>query len=178
MRFPELVSTERLILRRWRLEDADALKVALDRNKDHLVPWIPWATGQDSELSWVVEQLERMQGEFAQDRNWSWAITLADRPGVVGGCGLHDRIGVGGLEIGYWLDRDQLGRGLASEAASALVELALADPAVDHVEMHVDERNHSSARIPMRLGFAAAERRPRTDRWGSEIIMVIWRLRK
>lgn len=178
MRFPELITTPRLVLRRWRVEDAEPLKAALDRNKDHLVAWIPWATGEDVDPTWVVEQLERMSREFDEDRHWSWAITQPGQLGILGGCGLHDRIGAGGLEVGYWLDRDQLGQGLATEAAGALVELALADPGVDRVEMHVDERNHPSVRIPQRLGFTAAESRPRTDRWGTEVTLVIWRLLK
>lgn len=176
MRFPETITTPRLVLQRWRAEDAERLKAALDRNRDHLVPWIPWATGEEVDPVWVQQQLQRMVGEFDADLNWSWAITLPGQPGVIGGCGLHERIGAGGLEVGYWLDRDHLGQGLASEAAAAMVELARADPIVNCIEMHVDERNRPSARIPERLGFEPAERQQRTDRWGTEVTIVIWRL--
>ena len=68
---------------------------------------------------------------------------------VVGGSGLHRRIGPDGLEIGSWVRRDFVRRGIASSAAAWLTDLAFARPDIDRVEIHRDRANVASdARRP------------------------------
>jgi hypothetical protein len=38
---PAELSTQRLVLRRWRKSDAPALKTVLDGNLEHLRAWLP-----------------------------------------------------------------------------------------------------------------------------------------
>jgi RimJ/RimL family protein N-acetyltransferase len=72
---------------------------------------------------------------------------------VLGGTGLHDRLGGGGLEIGYWLAPGATGRGLMTRVAGHLTDLALGFDGITRVEIHCDEANGRSAAIPRRLGF-------------------------
>ena len=73
---------------------------------------------------------------------------------VLGGSGLHTRVGHGALEIGYWLRVSALGRGLAREATAALTVAALRVCRVDRVEIHVDPANERSVEVPRALGYA------------------------
>lgn len=177
MRFPPRLTTARTLLRAWQPDDVPALKAALDRNKEHLQPWIPWATGEDTPLETVTARVKAFVDDFAADRNWIYGIFSPDGSSILGGTGLHDRIGPGGLEVGYWIDRGHINRGLGGEVAGALTDLAFGDPAVERVEMHIDARNLASARIPARLGFELAELRQKPERPGSEVevTMMIWR---
>jgi RimJ/RimL family protein N-acetyltransferase len=72
---------------------------------------------------------------------------------LVGGAGLHPRIGAGGLEIGYWIRTDSTGAGLATETAAALTAAAFEVPGVERVEIRCDPRNLKSAAIPRHLGY-------------------------
>ncbi|MFI5043865.1 MAG: GNAT family N-acetyltransferase [Acidimicrobiales bacterium] len=73
---------------------------------------------------------------------------------VVGGCGLHDRLGVtDGLEIGYWVRTGRTGRGVATTAVGALCQAAFRLGEVTHVEIHHDKANRASSRVPAKLGF-------------------------
>ena len=63
------------------------------------------------------------------------------------------RIGDGGLEIGYWVHPGFTGRGVATAAAAALTEAALALPGIDRVEIHHDILNLASGRVPAKLGY-------------------------
>jgi RimJ/RimL family protein N-acetyltransferase len=76
-----------------------------------------------------------------------------------GSASLMARIAPGGLEIGYWVHPDYTARGFATAAAAALTEAAFALPGVDHVEIHHDELNLPSGRIPAKLGYKAIESR-------------------
>jgi RimJ/RimL family protein N-acetyltransferase len=66
---------------------------------------------------------------------------------------LHDRVGAGGLEIGYWVHVGCTGRGVATVAAAALTRAALALDGVARVEIRCDAANLRSAAIPRRIGF-------------------------
>ncbi len=72
---------------------------------------------------------------------------------MVGGTGLHRRIGEDGLEIGYWRRADAGGRGLVTTWSAALTRAAFALDGVERVEIHCDEANVASAAVPRRLGF-------------------------
>ncbi len=72
---------------------------------------------------------------------------------VVGGTGLHRRIGEGGLEIGYWTHVDHVREGYATEVSRALTDPAFTVEGIDRVEIHHDRDNVPSGRIPPSLGY-------------------------
>ncbi len=163
---PELVETPRLTLRLWAARDAPALHAAVVTSIEHLRPWIPWIgheplTIADREAlitEWRHAWLDggdAIYGVFARGGE--------DDGEVVGGTGLHRRIGAGGLEIGYWIHVDHVGQGYATELALALTGAGLAVPGVHRIEIHHDQANVISGRVPQRLGytFVAATDRER-----------------
>ncbi|RAJ40491.1 RimJ/RimL family protein N-acetyltransferase [Kitasatospora sp. SolWspMP-SS2h] len=140
-------------LRRRRVADAAGLNAAVIANLDHLRPWMPWAR-QAPTLA-ESEQLS-VAGEAAWEQGTDFMYLLgldADPAAVIGGFGLHGRIGPGALEIGYWVHHGHTGRGLATAAARALTSAALALPGITRAEIHCDESNAASAAVPRRLGY-------------------------
>lgn len=148
---PEHVETPRLTLRLWRLEDARTLHLAVTASVEHLRPWMPWI---DQEPLTVADREARI-AEWRQiwfDGGDAYYGVFAD--GVaVGGTGLHRRLGPGGLEIGYWIHVDHVEQGYATELARALTGTALTQPGIDRVEIHHDQANIISGRVPQRLGY-------------------------
>ena len=150
---PEQLVGDRVILRRYRDGDAETLLAVLAANRARLGQWLPWALAPPSSES-VRAFLDGAVGGFGL-ATADYAITLAVDPAhpYVGGCGLIDRVGPGALEIGYWLDGGQTGRGLVTDAAGLLTRAALALPGVTRVEIHCDQANRSSAAVAERLGY-------------------------
>jgi ribosomal-protein-serine acetyltransferase len=153
---PEVVETPRLTLRVWRLEDAAALDAAVEESREHLRPWMPWATAPEG---FSTEQ-------FITDRRAQWAAggdatygVFADGA-VVGGAGLHTRRGPRVLEIGYWIHVARIGRGYASELSRALTDTAFQVPGIDWVEIRHDRANRRSRAIPAKLGFTLIAENP------------------
>jgi ribosomal-protein-serine acetyltransferase len=73
---------------------------------------------------------------------------------LVGGGGVHRRVGPGAVEIGYWVRSDRHNRGYATRATQAMTDAAftfLAD--IDRIEIHTDRTNIASARVPEKLGY-------------------------
>ena len=146
---PEILKRGPATLRRWQFGDEEPLYVAVIESQDHLRPWMPWAPDYSRQRAF----------EFvvACDRDWdsgaafNYAITVDGA--IAGSCGLMARIGPGGLEIGYWVHRDYVRRGLATASAEALTEAAFGLPGVDRVEIVHDELNVFSEAVPRKLGF-------------------------
>ena len=180
MHFPARVITRRTVLRAWRDEDGPLLKAALDHNKAHLMPWVPWATGEDTPLEEAKARVALFAADFAAGKHWLYAVMSPDERQVIGGVGLHDRVGPGSLEVGYWIDRDHLHQGLATEVAGAITALGFGWPTLECLEMHVDTRNRASARVPERLGYSLAKVRQQPAKPGREemVSIMIWRLRR
>jgi ribosomal-protein-serine acetyltransferase len=124
---------------------------------DHLRPWMPWATS-DYDLSVAQDFVQRCEADWATGTAFNYLVLSGGEP--AGSAGLIARIDPGGLEIGYWVHPAFTGRGVATAAAGALTGAALALPGVDHVEIHHDERNLASGRIPAKLGYTHVETRP------------------
>ena len=171
----EHLMCDQVALRRWRVSDLDALDRAVRESKDHLVPWMPWAAGADRQH--LADFLARSQREWDSGQAFGYAITVDDT--VIGSCGLHRRIGAGGLEIGYWLHPGWTGRGLATMAAAALTDQGFRLTGIDRVEIHHDAANRASGAVPRRLGFTEVGRVPTPEgpaAPGEAGIDVVWRM--
>ncbi len=82
-----------------------------------------------------------------------YAIFTRDESEVVGGTGLHPRVGEGVLEIGYWINVRHAERGYATEATAALTRTAFEINGVERMEIRCDPANERSASIPRKLGY-------------------------
>ncbi len=131
---PYRVLTERLCIRCWDPADAPLLELALDTSLEHLRPWMPWAHDEPRPLAERVALLRGFRGSFDLDRDYVYGLFDRDEQEVVGGSGLHTRVGEGALEIGYWIAASRTGRGLATEATAALARVAFALCGVDRVD--------------------------------------------
>ena len=129
------------------------LKKAIDANLDHLRPWMDWAQDEPRPLEQKIEMLRRARAQFDLNQDYPYGIFNLEETRVIGGSGLHARIGIGALEIGYWIDQEFLNLGLATEAAAGLTRVAFEVEGVRRVEIHCDPNNMRSARIPEKLGF-------------------------
>jgi RimJ/RimL family protein N-acetyltransferase len=151
------IVTPRLVIRCWDPRDAPLLKEAVDSSLDHLRPWMPWARHEPQTLAEKVELLREFRGQFDLGSDTIYAIFDAAEQRVLGGTGLHPRIGPGALEIGYWIRADAVGQGYATESTAALTRVAFEVADVDRVEIHCDPENKASAAIPRKLGYTLRE---------------------
>jgi ribosomal-protein-alanine N-acetyltransferase len=141
----------------YRIEDltvahAPALAEAYRRNREHLEPWEP-----DREESFFTHdgQVAAVAGQLAAVRNGlvaSWVLTVGQQ--VVGRVNLNNIV-MGVLRsasVGYWVDAEHLGRGLASGA----VEFACAQAqgrGLHRVDAGTLLHNEASQRVLERCGF-------------------------
>ena len=141
-----------LVCQRLQPGDDQDLYEAVMASLDHLRPWMPWTRGYTPQTA--TEFVERHSGQADQTPVDDAPYVIRDRHGrLLGGCGLHARLGAHRLEIGYWVDVRHTRRGVATLASAALTELALTIPELTVVEIHHDQANLASAAIPAKLGY-------------------------
>ena len=81
-----------------------------------------------------------------------WAIEEKSTRSFVGSAGLWQSPGWPKLELGYWLVRDQQGKGYAHEACLRCIEYARATLRARSLVSYIDPRNEPSIRLARRLG--------------------------
>ena len=142
-----------MLLRRLQEDDAGPIAAAVAASLEHLRPWMPWAGPEAGQLRTQLSRVAEAAELWAAGTDYIYSVLL--RPGrtLVGQIGLHRRVGEGGIEIGYWIDARYAGRGLGTEAARMLTEVALSMDGVTRAEIHCDEANLASAAIPRKLGY-------------------------
>jgi RimJ/RimL family protein N-acetyltransferase len=147
------VTTDRLVLRCWSPGDAPALQAAIDANLDHLRTFLPWAAREPQSLEAKVTLLRHLRADFDRDEDFVYGIFDAAEREVVGGTGLHPRVGEGGLEIGYWIRAESTHQGYATEVAGALTRVGFELHGLRRTEIRCAAINTRSAAVPRRLGY-------------------------
>lgn len=166
-----------LLLRRWTVDDAEALAQAVAESIEHLRPWMAWISQEPTPLPQRSAMIEEWERDWAAGGGVVLGVFLAQR--IVGSCGLHRRIAHDGLEIGYWIHPDFTRRGLATKVSWLLTDAALALPDISHVEIHHDKANVASAGVPRKLGFQfLGEGRGEPEAPGDLGIEWRWRMNK
>lgn len=172
------IETPRLVLRCWNPADAVLLKEAVDSSVEHLRPWMPWAADDPQPLENRIELIRHWRSRY--DRGEDFTVGIFDRSEtvVLGGSGLHTRVGPRGMEIGYWIRASHINQGYASEAAAALTTVAFRVHGVDRVEIHCRVANVHSAAVPRKLGYTQEATLRRRESWpdGQLHDLMVWTL--
>lgn len=172
---PREVEGDRLRLTCWSVELVHVLADLVARNVEHLRPWMPWVIQEPMTTDARVELIAGWETARRAGGDGIYAMVTADA--VVGSCGLHHRLGAGGLEIGYWVDVDRLRRGYATAAAKMLSDVAFTFAEIDRVEIHHDAANVRSSAVPRRLGYERVAVRDRPIEAPGECgVEWVWRV--
>ena len=84
---------------------------------------------------------------------WVWAISLQGSDKLVGVIGLTPKKDEGTAELGYWLSPSHWGRGIATEAARAIVSFGFEVLGLPYLTSGYFEDNLASGRVLDKLGF-------------------------
>lgn len=160
---PDRLSTPRLTLRRWRPEDADALRAALDESDAHLRPWIPFMKDEPRTLAQTKSWIEDLVAHHDAQTALRYGAWRGDE--LIGEVLLIDRVGPGRLELGYWIRASAVGQGFATESAQAMVTLAFDRLRISEVRLVVDAGNGPSLKVAERLGARHAFDDPPLEVW-------------
>lgn len=151
-----ILQTERLILREFTAGDWQA--VFGYQNDPLYLRYYEHDSVTEQQAQAFVYRFITWQGEQPRTR-FQLAITLAETGELIGNVGVR-REGPGEplADMGFELSPAHWGRGYATEAARAMVEMAFGDWGLDRVHAHCIAENAGSARVLERVGLCREAR--------------------
>lgn len=146
------IETDRLILRRYKIEDADAMykNWASDSEVTKFLTWQPHSS-VDVSRSIIEDWLK----EYSDEKYYHWAIVLKDNGNEpIGGISVvHMNEDISMVHIGYCLGRAWWRRGIMSEALKAVTNFMFDTVEVNRVEARHDPRNPNSGKVMQKCGM-------------------------
>ena len=144
-----VLETERLRLRRFRHDDADAVFAII--GDDVAMRYYPKSFRRRDATEWVARNMRR----YADCGHGLFAVTLKRSDAVIGDCGVIRQVveGEPELEVGYHFRRDQWGHGYATEAARACMRWAFDKLGADKLISLIRPENTPSRRVAERNGM-------------------------
>jgi RimJ/RimL family protein N-acetyltransferase len=139
-------------LRRFRVDDASLVAALLQRNLEHLAPWMPWARPEIANDAFQRARMRDAVASYDDDdgSNWEFAMCASDGT-LIGACGILVRDG--SPRAWYWVAQDASGRGHATRAAGLLTTIWREHRHEPRLEIRCDVANEASAAVPRRLGY-------------------------
>jgi len=152
--FPDLVNTERLVLRRYSVADAVSIFELVDKNRDRLIEAFP-RMGRD------FSQVEDTKS-FALDKNEEWnarksfcyGIWLRSPKEQTGQLQVKNIVwDVPSAELSYFIGSSSQRQGFATEAISAVLSLAFNRFGFKRMFVRIIPSNRESILLANKLGF-------------------------
>ena len=143
------IETERLMMRPFTLDDAEALHAVWgDPASKRFLGWPTPAS--------VDETRSHLENIVRDERKHGFALCAVIEKAsgtLIGDCGLFVSPDHGDVELAYGLGRAWWGRGYATEAARACVRAGFDELGVERIVADVDSRNTASIRVLEKAGF-------------------------
>lgn len=143
------LKTERLILRREKLEDAEILYKFLgcDAEMSKYTGWNPYIT--------LVSARKKIEEDIRNSENkdfYSWVIQFKDE--IVGTIGAYDyEPQTNSIEIGYSIFRNAWGKGYATEALSEVIRYLFEEKSMNKVHAWSHRENIASQKVLEKVGM-------------------------
>ena len=167
------IETNRLILRRFTIDDAEAMYKNWASDPD-VTKFLTWQPHADVDVSKAI--LEEWVRSYTQENYYQWAIVLkecGDRPvGSIAAVQINDDIDM--VHIGYCLGKNLWHRGIMSEALKAVMDYFFDKVGVNRIESRHDPRNPHSGMVMKKCGMTYEGTLRSSDRNNQGICDACW----
>ena len=165
----QTIETERLILRRFRMDDAQAMydRWASDPEVTRFLTWPPHA-----DVGVTKQLLTIWTNGYEKADTYQWAITLKGQDDLpVGSIAVvfHDDR-VRKAEVGYCIGRAWWHQGITSEALEAVIAFLVDEVGMERVEARHDVNNPNSGAVMEKCGMKKEGVQRRGD-WNNQGIV-------
>jgi [ribosomal protein S5]-alanine N-acetyltransferase len=134
-------------------DDAEALADLLTRNRAFLAPWDPVREDAYFTVEGQRQVIDQSLRRHRLDIDWPGVITLGGAP--AGRVNLNNLIrgAFCSADLGYWVAQTHNGRGVATAAVAAVLQVAFTELDLHRVQAGTLLRNRASQKVLERNGF-------------------------
>ena len=167
------LETGRLVLRRFVVEDAEAMFRNWASDPE-VTKYLTWPAHASAEVSRAV--LRDWTEAYKNQNDYQWAIVLkedGESPiGSIGAVELNEDLCI--VQIGYCLGRPWWHRGIMSEALNAVIDFFFNAVGANRIESRHDPRNPHSGRVMQKCGMKYEGTLRSSDRNNQGICDACW----
>ncbi len=145
------IETNRLILRRFVIEDAQSMYTNW-ASDDEVTKYLTWPTHGNVDITKFI--LEDWIKSYDKDNFYNWAIELKEMGTVIGNIssvGCNDD--VGRVHIGYCIGRKWWNKGIMTEALECVIKFFFEEVGVNRVDSRHDVKNPASGIVMKKCGM-------------------------
>jgi ribosomal-protein-serine acetyltransferase len=139
------------LLRSYRVEDAADLFGVVNSSRSYLHPWLNWVdntTKPEHSLQFIQHSIHQLNTQEAL------ALGIFCNGAVIGGIGMHHwDLVTKRAQIGYWLSKDQEGKGIVNKCLVQFITFLFDNIGLNKIEIHCVPTNIRSSKVAARLGF-------------------------
>ena len=139
-------------IRPYKSTDASDLQRAVSSSVGHIGPWLDWCTPRftlKDARAWVNSSIDHWQ----QGQAFRWAIVGSTDKHILGGVDIYlPVLGQPVGQMGYWVRRDSVGRGICTQAAAQALHWSFDRLGLARVELFVQPDNSSGIAVARKLG--------------------------
>jgi len=149
LKFPEKITTERLLLRKPVAQDAVRIFEAYATDPE-VVRFLTWEAhnNADETSAFIAACLD----EWEENRKWPYVITKGGMPDAPIGM-IHLEQAAHEISTGYVLAKSFCGQGFITEAFRALIDLCFSQDSIYRISAFCDVENVGSARVMEKAGL-------------------------
>lgn len=145
------LETERLILRQFKLEDA---QYVFDNwaSDSEVTKYLMWQSHESVEAS--KGYIEFLQKGYEQGNTYDWTIILKEMNQPIGSIGvvrIDEKASI--VHIGYCIGKKWWNQGITSEAFSKVIEFLFEQVEVNRIESRHDVNNPNSGNVMRKCGL-------------------------
>ena len=148
----QTIETPRLILRKARLADADAM-FRNWANDPEVTKFLTWPTYKNVETAYPV--LEMWEKAYEKPDYYQWMIELKEIGEPIGSISVvNQREDIGMAEIGYCIGRAWWHQGIMTEALRGVMDYLFTEVNMNRIEAKHDTNNPHSGGVMKKCGMA------------------------
>ncbi len=150
---PLSIMADGLTIRHYTAGDGPALRIATISSYEHLRPWMPWATREQTEEE-AESNARRFCARYMLNEDFVLGAWIEDE--LVGGTGFHLRsmpLTARSAEIGMWIRGDRAAQGLGTRVLGQMLDWGFTEWGWQRLTWHCDTRNLASAQVARKNGL-------------------------
>lgn len=141
-----------ITLQKVRLKSAEDIYACIDQSRDTLREWLPFVDHTKSKDD-VEKYIKSTLYKRGDKKELVFEVLVNKK--VVGLLGMKDIDMLNKkAEIGYWLGKDAVGKGIMTRSLIALLTYAFNEMKINRIQIKCAVENIRSCNIPKQLGFA------------------------
>jgi|GEM_PF-5041694 len=147
------IVTDKVVIRCYQAGDGAMLKKSIDESIHHLLPWMPWAKFEPETVDLKEDRVGFFRRKFLGHEDYAMGIFNLNETGLLGSTGLHTRLPGNALEVGYWVNVNQAGKGLCTHVVTALTKVGFEVEGLDNMVIKCEVDNTASRRVAEKCGY-------------------------